>query len=84
MIIFLAYLIFYNLFIARIKNKLYKLFWAGIKYELFGGMAAGLAWRNINLFDLFKLISNKIELIWSKDGLPKLKKFQIKYGIGGN
>jgi hypothetical protein len=48
-----------------------------------GGVATGSA-EEIVIFYLFKLISNGIDLIRSKDGLSELESFQIKYGIDGN
>jgi hypothetical protein len=56
----------------------------GSKWWPMGGVAARLARRNSNLFDLFKLISNGIDLIRSKDGLLELKSFEIKYEIQEN
>jgi hypothetical protein len=35
--------------------------------------------RNSTIFPLFKTFSNWLELFWSKDGLSKFKKLQIKY-----
>jgi hypothetical protein len=40
----------------------------------------GSAHKNSNLFDLFKEISERSDLIRLKDRLSKLKNFQIKYG----
>jgi hypothetical protein len=37
--------------------------------------------KNNEFFDLFKIISNKSDLIELKDGLPVIQKFQIKYGF---
>jgi hypothetical protein len=42
--------------------------------------AVGSAHKNSNLFDLFKGISKRSDLIRLKDGLSELKNFQIKYG----
>jgi hypothetical protein len=43
----------------------------------------GPAQKNSICFDLFKNFSNDFELIQLKDGLPLLKKIQIKYGCEG-
>jgi hypothetical protein len=48
-----------------------------------GPVAFGPAQRNSILVDLFKNFSNGIKSIRSKNGLPLLKKFQIKYGFEG-
>jgi hypothetical protein len=39
----------------------------------------GSALEHIDIWDLFKIISIEIDLIQLKDGLPEIKKFQIKY-----
>jgi hypothetical protein len=44
------------------------------------GCCFGLARKNSIYFDLFKNFSNSSKLIRFKDGLPLLKKIQVKYG----
>jgi hypothetical protein len=48
-----------------------------------GPVAFGPAQRNSIHVDLFKNFSNRIKSIRSKNGLPLLKKFQIKHGLEG-
>jgi hypothetical protein len=43
----------------------------------------GSAHKNSNLFDLFKGIPKRSDLIRLNDGLSELKFFQIKYGCEG-
>jgi hypothetical protein len=49
-----------------------------------GSSATGHDRVNSAISDLFKKIQTNLNLIRSKDGLPELKKFQIKYGIEEN
>jgi hypothetical protein len=49
-----------------------------------GGKEMGLAQSNRSIFYLFKKFQTDFNLIQSKDGLPILENFQIKYGIVGN
>jgi hypothetical protein len=53
-----------------------------------GGPVGGpLVWAgptNSSFFNLFNILSNENDFIRSKDGLPKLKKIQIKYLSVGN
>jgi hypothetical protein len=45
--------------------------------------AAETAHKNSNIFDLFKGIPERSDLIRLKDGFSELKNFQIKYGCDG-
>jgi hypothetical protein len=60
----------------------------GERGVLLGWATTGpLLWADpmkIVFFDLFKLISNGMDLIRSKDGLLEFENFQIKYGCEGN